>query len=72
MARWRGRGLIPDLLFGSRVQAGLRAAGHEVELVGGERSGCGAGWRLRCAGRRSHRRDWAASGLVESLSATGC
>jgi DNA-binding response OmpR family regulator len=24
---------IPDLLFGSRVQAGLAAAGHEVELV---------------------------------------
>jgi hypothetical protein len=26
---------IPDLLFGSRVQAGLAAAGHEVELVTG-------------------------------------
>jgi CheY-like chemotaxis protein len=25
--------LIPDLLFGSRVQAALTAAGHEVELV---------------------------------------
>lgn len=25
--------LIPDLLFGSRVQADLRAGGHEVELV---------------------------------------
>jgi hypothetical protein len=25
---------IPDLLFGSQVQGGLRAAGHEVELVG--------------------------------------
>jgi hypothetical protein len=24
---------IPDLLFGSQVQGGLRAAGHEVELV---------------------------------------
>lgn len=26
--------LIPDLLFGSRVQADLRAAGHEIEMVG--------------------------------------
>ncbi len=26
--------LIPDLLFGSRVQGQLAAAGHEVELVG--------------------------------------
>ena len=25
--------LIPDLLFGSRVLAGLSAAGHDVELV---------------------------------------
>ena len=27
--------LIADLLFGSRVQESLRAAGHDVELVGG-------------------------------------
>jgi hypothetical protein len=26
--------LIPDLMFGSRVQASLAGAGHEVELVG--------------------------------------
>ncbi len=26
--------LIPDLLFGSRVQAGLLAGGHTVQLVG--------------------------------------
>jgi hypothetical protein len=26
--------LVPDLLFGSRVQSSLRAAGHEVELIG--------------------------------------
>jgi CheY-like chemotaxis protein len=26
--------LVPDLLFGSKVQAMLAAAGHEVELVG--------------------------------------
>jgi cytosine/adenosine deaminase-related metal-dependent hydrolase len=25
---------VPDLLFGSSVQAALRAAGHDVELVG--------------------------------------
>lgn len=33
---------IPDLLFGSRVQASLRAAGHTVDLIGdgdGVRSG---------------------------------
>jgi len=28
--------LVPDLLFGSRVQSMLRDAGHEVELVSGE------------------------------------
>jgi CheY-like chemotaxis protein len=27
--------LIPDLLFGSRVQAALEAAGHEVDLITG-------------------------------------
>jgi hypothetical protein len=27
---------IPDLLFGSQVQGSLRAAGHEVDLVGNE------------------------------------
>jgi hypothetical protein len=26
--------LVPDLLFGSRVQSSLRAAGHDVELFG--------------------------------------
>jgi DNA-binding NarL/FixJ family response regulator len=29
--------LVPDLLFGSRVQGSLAAAGHEVELVADER-----------------------------------
>ncbi len=29
--------LVPDLLFGSRVQGSLTTAGHEVELVGDER-----------------------------------
>jgi hypothetical protein len=33
---------IPDLLFGSQVQGGLRAAGHEVELVGDEEAVRGA------------------------------
>ena len=28
--------LIPDLLFGSKVQAALQAAGHEVDLVSGD------------------------------------
>jgi hypothetical protein len=28
--------LVPDLLFGSRVQGSLTAAGHEVELIGDE------------------------------------
>ena len=28
--------LVPDLLFGSRVHGSLRAAGHEVELIGDE------------------------------------
>jgi DNA-binding NarL/FixJ family response regulator len=26
--------LVPDLLFGSRVQAALQGAGHEIELIG--------------------------------------
>jgi DNA-binding NarL/FixJ family response regulator len=30
--------LIPDLLFGSRVQGALQSAGHEVELLGDEGS----------------------------------
>jgi hypothetical protein len=28
--------LVPDLLFGSRVQGDLTAAGHEVQLIGDE------------------------------------
>jgi DNA-binding NarL/FixJ family response regulator len=27
--------LVPDLLFGSRVQGALQAAGHDVELIAG-------------------------------------
>jgi DNA-binding NarL/FixJ family response regulator len=26
--------IVPDLLFGSRVQSSLRGAGHDVELIG--------------------------------------
>jgi DNA-binding response OmpR family regulator len=29
--------LVPDLLFGSRIQGALTAAGHEVELITDER-----------------------------------
>jgi len=32
----RALALVPDLLFGSRVQADLTGAGHEVELIGDE------------------------------------
>lgn len=28
--------LVPDLLFGSQLQGSLTAAGHEVELIGGD------------------------------------
>jgi CheY-like chemotaxis protein len=28
--------LIPDLLFGSKVQSALQAAGHEVDLITGD------------------------------------
>ena len=28
--------LIPDLLFGSKVQSALQAVGHEVDLIAGE------------------------------------
>jgi CheY-like chemotaxis protein len=38
--------LVPDLLFGSRVQAALVAAGHEVELLSGPAS---VGARLAAA-----------------------
>jgi hypothetical protein len=33
---------IPDLLFGSQVQGALRAAGHEVDLIGDENRVAGA------------------------------
>lgn len=34
--------LVPDLLFGSQVQGALRAAGHDVELVGDASAVCQA------------------------------
>jgi DNA-binding NarL/FixJ family response regulator len=40
--------LVPDLLFGSRVQGDLTAAGHEVELIGDETR-----LRARLAGDRA-------------------
>ena len=46
--------LIPDLLFGSKVQAALEAAGHEVDLITGAVRGLGRGRRDRPARRRSH------------------
>jgi DNA-binding NarL/FixJ family response regulator len=33
----RALALVPDLLFGSRVQGALSAAGHDVELIADER-----------------------------------
>jgi CheY-like chemotaxis protein len=68
--------LIPDLLFGSRVQAALQSAGHEVELVGDEQA---IGERLEqpaatlpavlVVDLTSHDLDGAT--LVEALSAEG-
>jgi DNA-binding NtrC family response regulator len=45
VSRARVLALTADLLFGSRVQAALRAAGHDVQLVGDAR-----GLRERLAG----------------------
>ncbi len=68
--------LVPDLLFGSRVQGGLTAAGHEVELIGDED---GLRDRLRDAGPPAPavlivdltNEDLDGSTLVESLSGEG-
>jgi DNA-binding NarL/FixJ family response regulator len=53
----RALALTRDLLFGSRVQAALGAAGHEVELVDGEQ-------RLRA---RLGDRDEHGGGAVDAL-----
>jgi hypothetical protein len=68
--------LVPDLLFGSRVQGALSAAGHEVELIGDE-----AGLRERLEDPAAPaagvlivdltREDLDGARLVESLSREG-
>jgi DNA-binding NarL/FixJ family response regulator len=63
--------LVPDLLFGSRVQGALRAAGHEVELIGkadrlGDRLAAGAPTAVLVVDLTSAELDGAA--LLESLS----
>jgi CheY-like chemotaxis protein len=63
--------VIPDLLFGSRVQSALEAAGHEVELLAREPAGpeevAGAG--VLVVDLTSPDLDGAA--LVERLAADG-
>jgi CheY-like chemotaxis protein len=66
--------LVPDLLFGSRVQGALSAAGHDVELIAdagavAERLGDGAGAAVLIVDLTNADLDGAA--LVESLSAAG-
>ena len=46
MTMARALALVPDLLFGSRLQGALQAAGHELELIGEE-----GALRLRLADR---------------------
>ena len=66
--------LVPDLLFGSRVQGALSAAGHDVELISdagavAERLDDGAGAAVLIVDLTNEDLDGAA--LVESLSAAG-
>lgn len=63
--------VIPDLLFGSRVQSALEAAGHEVELLPREPAGPEevAGARVLVVDLTSPDLDGAA--LVERLAADG-
>lgn len=68
--------LVPDLLFGSRVQGALTAAGHEVELIGDEDALRG---RLEDTAGASPavlvvdltNEDLDGAGIVESLTAGG-
>ena len=53
--------LVPDLMFGSRVQSALRAAGHEIELIGDER-------RLRARLKQARERPTPAGVLVVDLT----
>lgn len=68
--------LVPDLLFGSRVQGALTAAGHEVELVGGEsrlreRLGDGAAPAAGVLVVDLTNGDLDGAGIVEALSREG-
>lgn len=62
---------IPDLLFGSRVQAALLAEGHTVELTGDSEAvgGVIAGARVLVVDLTDE--DYGGAALVESLSAQG-
>ena len=53
--------LVPDLMFGSRVQSALTTAGHEVELIGDER-------RLRARLKEARERPTPAGVLVVDLT----
>ena len=53
--------LVPDLMFGSRVQSALTTAGHEVELIGDER-------RLRARLKEARDGPTAAGVLVVDLT----
>ncbi len=66
--------LVPDLLFGSRVQGALTAAGNEVELIADagvarDRLGDGEGAAVLVVDLTNEDLDGAA--LVESLVAAG-
>jgi hypothetical protein len=66
--------LVPDLLFGSRVQGALTAAGHDVELIAGadgvrDRLEDGAGAAVLVVDLTNE--DLNGAALVESLSGGG-
>ena len=66
--------LVPDLLFGSRVQGALTAAGHDVELIAdagavGDRLADGTAAAVLVVDLTNEDLDGAA--LVESLSGAG-
>jgi hypothetical protein len=62
---------IPDLLFGSRVQAALLAEGHTVELIGDSEAveGVMAGAQVFVVDLTDN--DYGGASLVESLSSQG-
>ncbi len=68
--------LVPDLLFGSRVQGALAGAGHDVELIGGEgrlreRLGDGAAPAAAVLVVDLTDADLDGAGLLEALSREG-